>query len=99
MNRYAHLNEPEDVLDFHGRGPITPGDVKRETEAFVRACAQAGMSRIRIITGKGLHSKGKPVVRPQVERVLRRFESDGTVRSFQSETTRGGGDGAFRIDL
>jgi DNA-nicking Smr family endonuclease len=99
MNRYAHLNEPEDVLDFHGRGSISAGEVKRETVAFLRGCARDGKRRVRIVTGKGLHSKGKPVVRPQVERTLKALSAEGVVQRWQPETVRGGGDGAFRVDL
>lgn len=99
MNRYAHLNEPEEVLDFHGRGSLTSAEVKRETEAFVRRCAEAGLRRVRIVTGKGLHSKGPPVVRPQVERSLKTLATDGFVERWQEETLRAGGEGAFRVDL
>jgi DNA-nicking Smr family endonuclease len=99
MNRYAHLNEPEEILDFHGRGSLTSGEIKRETEAFVRRCAGEGLRRVRIVTGKGLHSKGAPIVRPQVERSLKTLAAEGLVQRWQNETLRAGGEGALRVDL
>jgi DNA-nicking Smr family endonuclease len=99
MNRYAHLNEPQDVLDFHGRGSITGAEVKRETIAFIKASTKHGYVRVRIVSGKGRHSSGKPLVKPQVERTLRALSAEGSVRRWQPETLDGGGDGAFRVDL
>ncbi len=99
MNRYAHQNEPEDVLDFHDLGRVSNSDVKRETLAFVRAASKRGLERIRIVTGKGRRSAGKPVVKPQVERTLRQLEQDGEITSFRAEKVTAGGDGAFFVRL
>lgn len=98
-NKYAHLGEPEDVLDFHDSGRVTSADVNRQTLAFVRDAAQRGLERVRIVTGKGRHSAGKPVVKPQVERTLRRLEQDGAITSFRTEKVGAGGDGAFFVKL
>lgn len=98
-NRYAHLGEPEDELDFHGLGPLQGKEIKRRTVDFVRAAGKRGLQRVRIVTGKGLHSAGKPVVRPQVERTLRSLEAEGVVRAFRSERQDRGGDGAFLVHL
>ena len=98
-NKYAHLGEPQDELDFHGRGPVTGGEVNRLTLAFVQEARRRGLERIRIVTGKGLHSAGKPIVRPQVERTLRRLEQDGAIASFRAEKVTAGGDGAFFVRL
>lgn len=57
-NRYAHLNEPDDTLDFHAHGRVSPGDVNRITIEFVKAARARGCARVRIITGKGLRSDG-----------------------------------------
>ncbi|MDA1193854.1 MAG: Smr/MutS family protein [Planctomycetota bacterium] len=98
-NRYAGANEPDDILDFHTLGPVQSGEVKRCTEAFVRASAKAGHARLRIVTGKGLHSSGDPVVKPQVARTLRALEIEGLVAGFAPERLDRGGDGAFVVTL
>ena len=98
-NRYAHLNEPDDTLDFHGRGRLTSGDVKQATESFVTAAHKRGCARVRIITGKGLHSAGAPKVKPQVERTLAHLEARGLVASYRPERRDRGGEGAFFVIL
>ena len=98
-NKYAHLGEPEDVLDFHELGRVSSGDVKRETLAFVQDARKRGLKRIRIVTGKGNRSAGKPVVKPQVERTLRRLEQDGEIDAYRAEQLTAGGDGAFFVKL
>ncbi|MCB9832829.1 MAG: Smr/MutS family protein [Planctomycetes bacterium] len=99
VNRYAGLSRPQASLDFHGGGPITPQEVKRRTIDFVNDCKERGLHRIAIITGKGLHSKGRPVVKPQVERTLRQLERDEIIRMFTVERLDAGGDGAILVDL
>ena len=99
MNRYAGHNEPEDVLDFHELGRVSNTDVKRETLAFIQDARGRGLARVRIVTGKGNRSAGKPIVRPQVERTLRQLEQDGTITSYRPEKLGAGGDGAFFVKL
>ena len=99
MNRYAGHNEPEGVLDFHDFGRIDPGTVHKETLAFVKAASKRGLSRLRIVTGKGNRSAGKPVVKPQVERTLRQLEQDGVISSYRPEKVGAGGEGAFFVRL
>jgi DNA-nicking Smr family endonuclease len=99
VNRHAHHGEPQDVLDFHADGPWKSVEVHRRTLDFVRAAAGRGLERVRIVTGRGRHSRGAPVVRPQVERTLRRLEAQGVVRSFRPERLDRGGDGAYFVRL
>jgi DNA-nicking Smr family endonuclease len=99
VNRYSQFGEPQAVLDFHGLGRVSGADVKRETIAFVRDAYEQGLERVRIVTGKGLHSAGRPVVRPQVERTLRSLESEGLVASYRPEKVQRGGDGALFVRL
>lgn len=98
-NRYAHLNEPDDELDFHGLGTLGGAEVKQRTIAFVEGAAARGCTRVRIITGKGLHSAGAPKVRPQVARTLDALEARGTIQSYRPERRDRGGDGAFLVTL
>lgn len=98
-NRYAHLNEPDAVLDFHGQGALSGQEIKARTIAFIEQARAAGHARVRIVTGKGLHSRSGPVAKPQVMRTLEALEAEGRVRSFQEEALGGGGAGALRVDL
>ncbi len=98
-NRYAAFGSPDATLDFHGRPGLTAGAVKREVEAFVRAAHRRGDRRLRIVTGKGLHSKAAPIVAPQARRTLEALRREGLVRTFCTESLVGGGDGALRVDL
>lgn len=99
VNRYRHLGEPQDTLDFHERDRLSGADVKRETLRFVRDARKRGLDRVRIVTGKGLHSAGRPVVRPQVQRTLRDLEREGLVTSFRPEKVGRGDEGAWFVRL
>ena len=99
MNRYGHLNEPQAVLDFHDRGGLSGQVIQQETRAFIEAAVSAGHARVRIITGKGLHSRGEPRAKPQVLRTLGKLEREGLIRAFHAETLQAGGEGALRVDL
>lgn len=99
MNRYADLREPEDELDFHGTGPIARSEIKRRTIEFVEDARNRGLARVRIVTGKGLHSARGPVVRPQVLRTLQALERDGMICDFRDENVGRGDTGAFFVTL
>ena len=98
-NRYAHLAQPQCELDFHTDRSILPQEVKRRTLAFVSKAEKAGHTRIRIITGKGLHSRGRPMVKPQVERTLNQLLKDNVIHSFYQENLKYGGEGAIVVEL
>lgn len=98
-NRYAGLSEPEDVLDFHELGRVSNSDVKRATLAFIQDARGRGLQRVRIVTGKGRRSAGRPIVKPQVERTLRQLEQDDEITSYRTEKLSAGGDGAFFVLL
>ncbi len=99
MNKYEDQTAPEDVLDFHGRGVLRGQDVKRMTTAFIADAAGRHLTRVRIVTGRGIHSRGRAVVRPQVERTLRALEHEGRVASYHPEKVGHGGDGAFFVRI
>lgn len=99
MNRYENFGKPQDVLDFHGRGRVEGATVKRDTIEFIRSARARGLDRVRIVTGKGVHSRGAPLVRPQVDRTLKQLEKAGDVASYRSEKVGSGGDGAFFVRL
>lgn len=98
-NRYEALNEPQGILDFHGDHSITGQQVKHQTIAFIQKSVESGHHRVRIITGKGVHSKGDPIVSPQVHRTLQSLVEEGLVRNYRTENDHDGGKGAYRVDL
>ena len=98
-DRYAHLNEPQDVLDFHAGRPLTGSEIKRATIAFVEEAKGRGLTRVLIVTGRGTRSRAGPVAKPQVARTLGDLEREGTIRSYAPGKAAQGGDGAFLVDL
>ena len=98
-NRYEHLAQAQVELDFHGTGSITSQEVKHRTLQFISQARKDGHAKVRIITGKGIHSKGAPVVKPQVKRTLKKLLADAEIHSFYAEIARLGGDGAFVVEL
>jgi hypothetical protein len=79
------------TLDLHGR---TEAGAERAAEDWLAARRSAGDRTVRLVTGRGLHSVGPPVLPRAIEVLLRRLK--GTlVRDFDREP----GGGAFRIEL
>lgn len=78
-------------LDLHGE---TAESARRRAERWLRDRQADGVLTVRLITGRGLHSAGPPVLRGEVEELLVALR--GTlVSGFFLE--RGGG--AFRVEL
>lgn len=103
-NKYESLRQPQAVLDFHQvegpKGPELDGQtVKRRTEDFVARARKRGLERIRIITGKGLHSRGKTLVGPQVRRTLDGLQRAGSIVSWTEARENEGGAGALDVRL
>ena len=98
-NRYAAATAAQRELDFHEYGVLDAPTVRDMTREFVEDAQDAGLTRVRIITGKGLHSKGRPLVKPHVRRLLKELQDDGRVESFDTEKVDAGGAGAFAVKL
>jgi hypothetical protein len=79
------------TLDLHG---ATADEARPRTARWLAEQQATGARTVRVITGKGLHSVGPPVLRGEIEALL------GTLRGslVASYTTESGG-GAFRIEL
>jgi DNA-nicking Smr family endonuclease len=99
MNKYDGLRRPQAVFDFHDRGRLDGATVKRWTEDFVRRSRAAGLKRVRIVTGRGRHSAGPPLVGPQVRRTLRALQEAGEVESFGDAKIGEGAEGAVDVEL
>lgn len=54
----------QDELDLHN---VVLDDALKETKRFIESSSKKGLRKIRIVTGKGLHSpNGEAVIRPAV---------------------------------
>jgi DNA-nicking Smr family endonuclease len=83
MNKYQR--QPEHVLDLHGR-------TVREAQHALSALFEKNFSHVRVIVGKGLHSKTGPKLRDTVKEFL----SAQGVRFAQSKIADGG-EGALEV--
>ena len=90
INKYL---EPIDVeIDLHG---FTKTEAIQELMVFLKDCASCEYERVRIITGKGLHSKnGEGVLKNCVEDFL----NENNYR-FSNAKINEGGDGAIIVYL
>lgn len=78
-------------LDLHGE---TAESARRRAERWLRAQQADGVRTVRLITGRGLHSPGPPVLPGEIQELLRMLR--GTlVAGFSREP----GGGAFRVEL
>lgn len=97
MNKYSNLAEPQKIMDFHKAGILTKPEISALTKRFLERCALEGLTKVLIITGKGLHSEsGQSVIKPIVEKILLHHEH---VKNFSWANRTRGGDGAFEVNL
>ena len=60
-NKYAQISQAE--LDLH---QMTRLEAERAVKDFLEASQAAGLSLVRIVTGKGIHSQAGPVLKEAV---------------------------------
>jgi len=77
-------------LDLHGLTLVAAHDAVR---AFIADSLQDGVKVVRIVHGKGMHSRGEPVLRDSVRRLLR-HDLEDDVLAMATPPERMGGDGA-----
>lgn len=85
---------PERELDLHG---YTADQARAAIAGFVDDCSRAGLRKISIITGKGLHSSGDGVLKEVALDYLRSCR--GKVSEVQKVSARYGGSGALWVIL
>jgi hypothetical protein len=81
------------VLDLHG---LTGDEARRRTEQWLLDRQAERVRTVIVVTGRGLHSQGIPVIRNEVEHLLQllkgtlvvRWETAGFGGSFQVELRR-----------
>ena len=66
--------KPEYEIDLHG---FTQEEAEKVVETNIRGMKETNVFKIRIITGKGLHSKNEPVVKNAIDILLRQLKRDG----------------------
>lgn len=96
MNKYAHLSTPQATLDFHGKGILTREEICRLALEFIRDAHRKRLTRVLIITGKGLHSKEGPVIGPLLQDFLPSLSEVQTVVTARRDR---GGEGAMEVQL
>jgi hypothetical protein len=79
------------TLDLHGE---TGDSARRRAEGWLRRQRDAGERHVRIITGRGNRSVGPPVLRVEIEQLLRELSGELVAR-----TSWEGGGGAVRVEL
>ena len=79
------------ILDLHG---LTGDEARRRAEQWMRDRQAEGARTVMIVTGRGLHSQGIPVVRNEVEHLLALLRGTLVVRW---ESAHFGG--SFRVEL
>jgi hypothetical protein len=79
------------VLDLHG---LTGDEARHRAEEWLRARQAENVRTVVVVTGRGLHSGGIPVVRNEVEHLLAVLK--GTLVSRWSAENLGG---SFRVEL
>jgi len=88
-NKYLQIIQAE--IDLHG---LTRMEVKVEVEKFLKEAEEKNYNKVRIITGKGLHSENAGVLKQSVQEILNR-------KGYQSQNAKinEGGSGALDVLL
>jgi hypothetical protein len=79
------------LLDLHG---ATGDEARRRAEVWLRDRCTDGVRTVVVVTGRGRHSGGFPVLRGEIEDLLRGLK--GTLVAEFSLVSGGGG---FRVEL
>lgn len=90
INKYAI--HPGAELDLHG---LTLLEAEEEVSAFVAESRNKGLARVRIITGRGIHSlDGRAVLKLGIETFLKHKGY-----KFREAKINEGGEGALEVSL
>ena len=87
----SHLPSVYPTLDLHGD---TADAARSRAERWLRAEQAAGERTVRLITGRGLHSVGPPVLPTEIAHLLAGLKGS-LVASFAPEP----GGGVYRVEL
>ncbi len=87
---------PQEELDLHG---LTAVEAEKAIHRFIAGCRELRLATLRIITGKGLHSPGPPVLPPVAEAALVTMKDKKMVADFRWEKRRQSRGGALIVYL
>lgn len=94
--RLRYHPPPQEELDLHG---LTAVEAEKAIHRFIAGCRKLRLATLRIITGKGLHSPGPPVLPPVAEATLATLQEQKQVAAFRWEKKRQGRGGAVIVYL
>ena len=94
--RLQNYPPPQEELDLHG---LTSLEAEQAIHRFIAGCRELRLATLRIITGKGLHSPGPPVLPPVAEATLVTMKEEKRVAGFRWEKRRQGRGGALIVYL
>lgn len=101
-NKYAQFVEPRIEWDFHDLGNnITAQTIMSRTLRAITDAKHQGLVTIRIITGKGIHSKNGPIIKPIVLKYLEVLAKQKVIKSFKFDSAFGTGpnEGAIIVKI
>ena len=81
------------TLDLHG---LTAEEARAAVDSFLSSSRRSGVKKVLIIHGKGYHSRGKPVLKSEVIKLLERSPMAG---EFGTADRNEGGSGAVWVLL
>jgi DNA-nicking Smr family endonuclease len=85
---------PQEELDLHGS---TGTEAGQRTASFINGARALKLSTVRIITGKGLHSPGSPVLPAVVETCLAELKKKGVILHYSWGTKGRDHSGAVEV--
>lgn len=97
MNKYADATRPQAQLDLHGDDVWGVDDACTRVGDFISEEVRKGVTRVLIITGKGIHSGSNgPRLTPAVRTFLCKHPFVESVTSARRDR---GGEGALEVRL
>lgn len=85
--------KPEARIDLHG---LKAAEAEASLAAFLEAASRRGLEKILVVTGKGIHSQGEPVLGKVARRVI---ETSPWAGRFGTADAASGGGGALWVIL
>ncbi|MBU0965823.1 MAG: Smr/MutS family protein [Proteobacteria bacterium] len=87
---------PQEYLDLHG---LTAPEAERKVANFLLTARKKRLRTVAVITGKGLHSQGLPVLRDLVEGMVKAMKAGREIRNYVWENGQREKSGAIIIYL
>ncbi|MBC8317751.1 MAG: Smr/MutS family protein [Desulfobulbaceae bacterium] len=87
---------PQKEIDLHG---FTGPEAEIRVESFIQSALHERLIMLRIITGKGLHSPGAPVLPDIVEQKLSDLKEKKRIKDFHWEKKQKSVSGALLVFL